>query len=104
MADDIQSSFKELVGNASREKSDFKFLAILCVGIVVGLFIGYTMNLEKDAQIRADKDCGVCQSNLAIAVGNFNVLAKTCQEARAFRDVEILPILGVNGTVRVYAS
>ena len=104
MADDIQSSFKELVGNAAKEKSDFKTLAILCLGLVIGLFIGYTMNLEKDAQIRADKDCGVCQENLNIAVGNFNVLAKTCQEAKPFaKNISILPGY-IDEKVVVYAS
>jgi F0F1-type ATP synthase assembly protein I len=104
MADDIQSSFKELVGNASREKSDFKFLAILCVGIVVGLFIGYSMNLENAAQIIATKDCGICQANLNTMVSNFNVLARTCNEAKQYqRNISILPGI-INQTVSVYAS
>ena len=104
MADDIQSSFKELVGNASRERSDFKTLAILCLGLVIGLFIGYTMNLEKDAQIRATKDCGVCQSNINTMIDNFNVLARNCSEAKPFaRNISILPGY-IDEKVTIYAS
>jgi len=104
MADDIQSSFKELVGSAAREKSDFKTLALFTIGIAVGLFIGFSMNLEKDAQIRADKDCGVCQSNLNTMIDNFNVLAKTCHEAVPFaRNISILPGY-IDEEVVVYAS
>jgi hypothetical protein len=77
-------------------------LMTLCLGIVVGLFIGYSMNLEKDAQIRATKDCGICQSNLNTMVGNFNVLAKQCDLKNPLvKNVSILPGV-INGTVKVY--
>lgn len=105
MADDIQSSFKELVNNASNEKSDFKAFALLCLGMVVGLYIGYSMNLEKDAQIRATKDCGICQENLGIMIGNFNTMAKQCSNTIPLqRNISILPAIGMNQTVSVYAS
>jgi len=104
MADDIQSSFKELVGNAARERSDFKTLAMLALGLAIGLFIGYQMNLEKDAQVRADKDCGLCQSNIETMVSNFNVLAKQCSQAQPFaRNISILPGI-IDEKVSVYAS
>jgi len=103
MAGDIQSSFKDLVGNASKEKSDFKGFFLLVLGLLVGMFLGYQLNLEKSAQIMADKDCAVCQENLGIMVSNFNVLAKNCTEAKTFRDVAILPALQVNNTIRVYS-
>ena len=104
MANDIQSSFKELVGASAKPRSDAFPFAMLCLGVVVGLFIGYSMNLEKDAQIRADKDCGLCQDNIEIMVGNYNVLARTCAEAKQYaRDIQILPGY-INETVRVYAS
>ena len=86
------------------KKQSWKPFAMLCLGIAVGLFIGYQINVEKSAAIMATDYCSTCQENLGIMVKNFNVLAYTCSPAREFRDIEILPILGVNGTVRVYAS
>ena len=102
MADDIQSSFKNMVGSAAKEKSDFKGFFLLVLGLLVGLFLGYQLNLEKSAQIMADKDCGICQENIGIMVSNFNVLAKNCTQAKTFRDVAILPALNANNTIRVY--
>ena len=74
----------------------------LAVGLVVGLFLGYQLNVEKTAQVMADKDCGVCQDNLNTMVGNFNIMAQQCKQTTpSYKD---LPILIGNQTVRVYAS
>lgn len=107
MADDIQSAGKEMVNSAMeppKKKSEWKHLAFLTVGLVIGMLIGYQMNLEKSAQSMAVGICKTCQDNLGIMVGNFNVLAKTCSEAQQYqRNISILPGV-INQTVSVYAS
>lgn len=110
MADDIQSSFKELVSNASKEKSDFKGFAMLCLGLVVGLFLGYQMNLEKSAAVMARDSCGICQDNVAIMVSDYNIVVKQLNaciaESPTLYQVRNIPILPgvINQTVSVYAS
>ena len=99
----ISSTMGDLMVQSIKPKPDWQAFASLCLGIAVGLFIGYQINVEKSAAIMAADYCSTCQENLGIMVKNFNVLAYTCSPAREFRDIEILPILGVNGTVRVYA-
>ena len=75
-------------------------LAQLCLGLFVGLFLGYQLNLEKSAAIMAHDTCGVCQDNLNIMIGNFNNLSMQCSQPN-YKD---LPTFINNQTVRVYAS
>jgi len=75
-------------------------LAQLCLGLFVGLFLGYQLNLEKSAQIMAAKDCGICQANLNTMIGNFNNLSMQCSQP-SYKD---LPTFISNQTVRVYAT
>jgi len=72
----------------------------LAIGLCIGLFLGYQLNVEKTAQVMADKDCGICQANLETMIGNFNVMAQQCKQP-SYKD---LPVFINNQTVRVYAS
>lgn len=107
MVDDIASAFKEIAKNAEvpeKKPMEWKHLAFLTVGMVVGLVIGYQLNLENSAQAMAHGICATYQANLGIMVENFNILAKNCSEAQTFRDVSILPALGANETIRIYTN
>ena len=107
MENTISGAMGEAIKNAAKvepkKKSEWKHLAFLTVGIIAGLMMGYQMNLEKTAHSMATGICGTCQENIGIMVNNFNVLGKTCSEAKTFKDVAILPALGLNQTVRTYA-
>ena len=83
------------------EIGDAKVLIYGVIGIVVGLLVGYQLNLEKTAQAMATEQCGVCQENVKIMVGNFNSLAQQCDFDNKYKDVTILPKV-INETVRVY--
>jgi len=100
----ISSTMGDLMVQSIKPKPDWQAFASLCLGIAVGLFIGYQINVEKSAAIMAADYCSTCQENLGIMVGNFNVLAKTCEQALPFtsKNVSILPGV-INQTVRVYA-
>ena len=107
MANDIQSAGKEMVAEAMKEQPEPKkksnmWMGFVAIGFVAGAIFGLLMNLNIAASAQAKEICGTCQENLGIMVGNFNILAKNCSEAQAFRDVKILPALGLNETIRVY--
>lgn len=110
MADDIQGAFKEMAANAAKvekPKQDWKPFAMLTLGLVAGLFVGYQMNLEKSAAIMAKDTCGICQDNIDTMIKNFNSLALQCSTARDAinkKNVSVFPALGLNQTVSVYAS
>jgi len=86
-----------------KPKQTWKGFAMLCLGIAVGLWIGYQMNVEKSAAIMAEDYCSACQADRVTMVSNFNILAKTCPAALPFtaRNVSIPGI--ENGSVVVYA-
>ena len=75
----------------------------LAIGLFIGVVLGYELNVEKTAQVMATKDCGVCQENLDIMVGNFNTVAKLCNQAKGY-DVPLFPTIGLNQTVRIYGD
>lgn len=77
-------------------------LLFLVVGLAVGLLVAYTLNLEKTAASMAAGQCGVCQENVRTMVENFNILSQDCMKAQNYKDVEILPAIGLNQSVRVY--
>lgn len=89
---------------STKEKSDFKSLAMLCIGLAIGLLLAYQLNLEKSASVMANERCNVCQDNINTMVENFNILGKKCTEAQNYKDVKVLPALGLNQSIRVYSN
>lgn len=59
---------------------DLKMFSMLCLGLVVGMFLGYTQNTEKTADLMAQKICAVDKENLAIMIGNYNTVARQCNK------------------------
>lgn len=101
MANDIQSAFKEVVATPSPNK----WMLFVAIGFLAGAVFGSLLNLNAMAKAQAKEDCGICQENVKAMVHNFNVLAKSCNEAIPYqRNISILPAIGWNQTVSVYAS
>ena len=81
---EVQDAVKRYYG---RQGTDWLPFTMLILGLAVGLFLGYVLNVEKEASVRADVSCGVCQDNLNTMIGNFNTLAKQCKEVNIMFNV-----------------
>lgn len=87
-------------GKEIKPNKDWYPFAMLCLGISVGLFLGYTLNVESQAKTMANGQCGIAISNLDKMIGNFNVLVQKCPKVLGAKE---LPVLGTNYTVVGYA-
>jgi hypothetical protein len=77
--------------------------AMLCLGLVVGLFMGYQLNVEKSAGFMAVQICNVTASNLNTMIQNYDLIATQCGAFKLpqYNNVSILPNV-INQTVKVY--
>ena len=56
----------------------WKAFAVAMVFLALGLYAGYSINLDKTATSQAIGMCSVCQENLNTMIYNFNVMTKQC--------------------------
>lgn len=58
--------------------NDWKQFAVAMVFLLIGLWAGFSINLDKTATSQAVGMCNVCQSNLNTMIYNFNIMTKQC--------------------------
>lgn len=66
---------------------NWKAFAFAMLFFALGLYAGYSINVQKTAEAQAHGMCATCQENVQIMVDNFNVVAKQCSVANPYRDM-----------------
>ena len=79
-----------------------KEIAALSLGLFIGLFLGYQLNVEKSAGFMAVQMCNTTQTNLNTMIDNYNIIVRECKSYdQQYKDISILPG-STNQTVKVY--
>jgi hypothetical protein len=47
--------------------------------LIVGIYLGYLLNVESQAQELTNVQCGICLNNTNTLINNFNSLAGQCK-------------------------
>ena len=66
--------------------NDWKSLGMAMVFLALGLYAGYSLNVDKTTNTQAAVMCSVCQSNLNTMITNFNIISRQCKVDNPYKN------------------